>query len=457
MAAPAPVSPTGHFTPRNDWLARRQEAILEPELPIVDPHHHLVDRPETGRYLLPDLLADTGSGHNIIATVYLEWLSMYRAAGPGRDAPGRRGRVRQRCRGDGGERRLRQRPRSAPASSAMPIWRWARAVEKVLEAMIVAGGGRFRGIRFISASHPDQAAWGSPIIRPAGPADGPKVREGFARLAPLGLSFDAWMYHTQLGELIDLARAFPETPIVLDHVGGAIGLGPYAGQARRGLRRVERDGSASWRPAPTCMSSSAGSACGCSASTCTPANCRRARKSWPRLWRPYIETCIAAFGPERAMFESNFPVDKGSGSYHGVLERLQAHRRRLFGRRESGAVLRHREQILPAGAEYLSLARRCRVQGLRAASAFAGDIGLAGFWPGQHGAPAGSSPRHRRRAPRPRRCAWRSIGSQAASSGEAGLEIDPVLQRPLGVAGLHRRAPGNSASAARFPGRRARS
>src|SRR5262249_4942590 len=103
-------------------------------------------------------------------------------------------------------------------------------VEKVLETMIEAGGGRFRGIRFITASHPDQAAWGSPIIRPAGLLLDSKVREGFARLAPLGLSFDAWMYHTQLGELVDLARTFPETPIVLDHVGGAIGLGPYAGK-----------------------------------------------------------------------------------------------------------------------------------------------------------------------------------------------------------------------------------
>src|SRR5262249_55223816 len=104
------------------------------------------------------------------------------------------------------------------------------AVEPVLEAMIAAGGGRFRGIRFISASHPDEAARGSSVNRPAGLLLNPRVREGFAKLAPLGLSFDAWMYHTQLGELIDLARAFPATPIVLDHVGGPIGLGPYAGR-----------------------------------------------------------------------------------------------------------------------------------------------------------------------------------------------------------------------------------
>ena len=82
-----PSAPSGavispHLAVRQDWLDKRREEIIGPELPIVDPHHHLVERPETGRYLLPELLADAGSGHNITATVYLEWLSMYRAAGP---------------------------------------------------------------------------------------------------------------------------------------------------------------------------------------------------------------------------------------------------------------------------------------------------------------------------------------------------------------------------------------
>src|SRR5947209_6921642 len=145
------TAPSPHLPVRNDWLALRQEEILDPDLPIVDPHHHLVDRENTGRYLLPELLADTGTGHNITATVYLEWLSMYRAGG-------------------------------------------------------------------------------SSVNRPAGLLMNPNVREGFAKLQPLGLTFDAWMYFTQLGELADLARAFPATPIVLNHVGGAIGIGPYAGK-----------------------------------------------------------------------------------------------------------------------------------------------------------------------------------------------------------------------------------
>src|SRR5882762_10837487 len=87
------TAPSPHLRVRPDWLARREEEILEPDLPIVDPHHHLVDRENTGRYLLPDLLADTGSGHNITATVYLEWLSMYRAGGPPQLRPGGGGEV----------------------------------------------------------------------------------------------------------------------------------------------------------------------------------------------------------------------------------------------------------------------------------------------------------------------------------------------------------------------------
>src|SRR5579863_2837492 len=223
------TAPTPHLPVRPDWLARRREDILDPDLPIVDPHHHLVDRENTGRYLLPDLLADTGSGHNITATVYLEWLSMYRAAGapemrPVGEVEFANGVAAMAASGIYGKTRV-----CAGIVGYADLALGAR-VEPVLEAMIMAGGGRFRGIRFISASHPDDAARGSSVNRRAGLLLDKTVREGFARLHPLGLSFDAWMYHTQLGELVDLARAFPETPIVLDHVGGPIGLGPYAGK-----------------------------------------------------------------------------------------------------------------------------------------------------------------------------------------------------------------------------------
>jgi len=304
---------TPHLPVRQDWLDRRREAIIEPELPIVDPHHHLVDRPETGRYLLPELLADTGSGHNITATVYLEWLSMYRAQGPAELRPV--GEIEF----ANGVAAMAASGTYGTAKVCAGIVGYAdlalgASVEKVLQAMIETGGGRFRGIRFITASHPDQAAWGSPIIRPAGLLMDSRVREGFARLAPLGLSFDAWMYHTQLEDLVDLARAFPQTPIVLDHVGGAIGLGPYAGKRDE----VFAEWSGKLRELAACPNvhiKLGGLGMRMFGFTHHMGELPPSSEELAAAWRPYIETCIAAFGPERAMFESNFPVDKGSCGY----------------------------------------------------------------------------------------------------------------------------------------------
>ena len=310
LSVTPPTSTSVHLAVRPEWLKRRHEEVIEPELPIVDPHHHLVERPETGRYLLSDLLADTSSGHNITATVYLEWLSMYRRSGPiemrpvgeiefangvaAMSASGGYGKTRV-CAGIVGY-----------ADLAL-----GAAVEKVLEAQITSGGGRFRGIRFITATHPDQAAWGSAVLRPAGLLMDRRVREGFARLAPLGLSFDAWMYHAQLGELADLARAFPATPIVLDHVGGPIGLGRYAGKRDD----VFAEWSARIRELAQCPNvhvKLGGLGMRMFGFTVHAQELPPSSEELAALWRPYIETCIAAFGPQRAMFESNFPVDKGS-------------------------------------------------------------------------------------------------------------------------------------------------
>jgi len=226
----SPNAISSHIAIRPDWLGRRREPALEPDLPIVDPHHHLIDRPESGTYLLTDLLKDIADGgHNVIATVYLEWLSMYRADGPVEMRPVgeiefANGVAAKSASGGYGKPRV-----CAGIVGHADLTLGAR-VRDVLEAMIGSGGGRFRGIRFISASHPDQAQWGATAIRPEGWLLDKKVREGFAQLGPLGLSFDAFMYHTQLPDLLDLARAFPATPIVMNHVGGPIGLGRYKGK-----------------------------------------------------------------------------------------------------------------------------------------------------------------------------------------------------------------------------------
>ena len=302
-----------HLAVRPEWLERRHEEIIEPGLPIVDPHHHLIDRPENGRYLLPDLLADTGGGHNITATVYLEWLSMYRAQGPAEMRPVgeiefANGVAAMTASGGYGKTRV------CAGIVGFADLALGAAVERVLEAQIAAGGGRFRGIRFISATHPDQAAWGSLVLRPAGLLMDGRVREGFARLAPLGLSFDAWMYHTQLGELIDLARAFPETQIVLDHVGGAIGLGRYAGKRDE----VFTEWSGKIRELAACPNvhvKLGGLGMRMFGFTVHTGESPPSSEELATAWRPYIESCITAFGPDRAMFESNFPVDKGSCGY----------------------------------------------------------------------------------------------------------------------------------------------
>jgi predicted TIM-barrel fold metal-dependent hydrolase len=305
---------SSHLAVRPDWLASRREEALEPDLPIVDPHHHLIDRPESGAYLLPDLRADiVEGGHNVVATVYLEWLSMYRADGPVEMRPvgevefangvaamaasGGYGKARV-CAGIVGH---------ADLTLGAPV-------KKVLEAMVVAGGGRFRGIRHIASMDPDQGAWGATAVRPMDLLRDSKVREGFAQLAPLGLSFDAWVYHPQLGDVVDLARAFPQTPICLNHVGGAIGLGRYKGRRDE----VFAEWSQRIRELAACPNvhvKLGGLGMKMFGFDVHEGKLPPSSEQLATLWRPYIETCITAFGPDRAMFESNFPVDKGSYGY----------------------------------------------------------------------------------------------------------------------------------------------
>ena len=316
MLSIAPVSPTGHLTPRNEWLAQHREDILEPELPIVDPHHHLVDRSDTGCYLLPDLLADINSGHRVTATVYLEWLSMYRMTGPVAMRPVgevefANGVAAMAASGSYGKARV------CDGIVGYADLALGAAVEQVLEAQMIAGGGtggRFKGIRYISATHADQMAWGAAIQRPTGMLGDQRVLEGFAKLASLNLTFDAWCYHTQLEELGALARMFPQVPIVLNHVGGPIGLGRYAGK-RKEVFAVWRAGIEDLAQCPNVHIKLGGLGMRMFGFDVHEQVQPPSSSTLATLWRPYIETCIAAFGAERAMFESNFPVDKGSGAY----------------------------------------------------------------------------------------------------------------------------------------------
>jgi len=310
-AAAASSSPT-YLPVRQEWLDRRAEPILEHELPIVDPHHHLWDRPGW-RYLLDELLADTSSGHNIVATVYVQARAMYRATGPeemrpvgetefingvaAMSASGIYGKTSH-CAGIVGHADLTLGSR----------------VEPVLAAHIRAGGDRFRGIRHITAWDADPSIRNPAYSPPRGLLGDKAFREGFAVLGRLGLSFDAWLYHPQIGELADLARAFPATRIVLNHVGGPIGIGAYAGK-RNEVFPVWAASIKALAACPNACVKLGGLGMRMGGFGFHEQPEPPSSEALAAAWRPYVETCIAAFGASRCMFESNFPVDKGSYGY----------------------------------------------------------------------------------------------------------------------------------------------
>jgi len=316
MASNAPASKSGLYAdPHENWLGLRKEEIIDPTRPIVDPHHHLWDRGGQ-RYLIEDLAADIASGHNITATVYVEARSMYRAGGPEALRPV-------------GEVEFANGAAAMSASGGYgPAVICAGIVGHVnlllgdtarpaLEAEIAAGQGRFRGIRHSSAWDADPDVAGIYATRPKGLLLDPTFREGFACLAPLGLSFDAWLFHPQIGDLTDLARAFPDTKIVLDHCGGPIGIGSYAN------RREEIF--ASWNTSirkiakcPNVVVKLGGLAMRLLGYDFHERPQPPSSEDLAAAWRPYIETCIEAFGPARCMFESNFPPDKGQCSYQVI-------------------------------------------------------------------------------------------------------------------------------------------
>src|SRR5437867_3554438 len=330
LVATARLGPTLTETPQNatpttkldEWLSRTKEEALEPQLPIIDPHHHFWNTPERDPqvYLLENLAADV-KGHNVRQTVFIECGSMYRADGPeefrvvgetefvqgvaAESASGRYGDLRAAA-GIVGTADLRLGDRVAP----------------VLEAQIAASRQRFRGIRH-------GAAWAEPGVLPTGsvaarntnrpsvPAHvllDPAFRRGYAYLRTYGLTFEGWVYHTQIAELTDLAKAFPDTTIIFNHLGGPIGVGAFTGRRDEVFR--------AWKPAvaelarcPNVVAKVGG------IQMVVNGYGWHERKQPPtsddllaanRDWYLYM---IDRFSPTRCMFESNFPVDRLSCSY----------------------------------------------------------------------------------------------------------------------------------------------
>ncbi len=317
--------------------APQAEAIIDPGLAIVDPHHHLWFYPQAvldmlgrednltahallpafrdnARYLLDEFLADLNSGHNIRATVYAEVGSMYRRTGP------------QELRSVGEV----EFANGVAAMAASGVFtdiavcagivgkvdlRIGDAAKGILEAHLQAGGGRYRGIRASHVVHDPHPEVLGPAFKgvPHLLLDG-NFRAGFRHLAPLGLSYDAWQLEYQLGELVDLVRTFPETQVIVNHLGGLFGIGPYRG------RHEERF--AAWHANVRALAQGPNVAmklgglgmpmCGLPSSFASSAPGSR---QLAEDWRPYIESCIEAFGADRCMFESNYPVDYATARY----------------------------------------------------------------------------------------------------------------------------------------------
>jgi len=307
MADPRQPTAFGRIhTPDPAWLARAPaEAVLDPDLPIIDTHHHLWQRGDD-RYLLHELLADLQSGHNVVATVFLQCHAMYRAAGPEEMRPVGEtefvaGIAAMSDSGGYG------RTRVAAGIVGYADLTLGERVEPVLEAQIRAGGGRFRGVRHSGNWDAD------PIIGNGAP--GPNVyrradfRAGLARLSALGLSLDAWVFHTQHADVIDLARAFPATNIIMGHVGGVLGYGPYAGR-RDEVFAAWHASVAELAKCPNVTMKLGGMMMRAALYDYGAAERPVTSEELAALWRPYIEFCIERFGATRCMFESNFPVEK---------------------------------------------------------------------------------------------------------------------------------------------------
>ncbi len=297
------------------WLAKKpREAALEPELPIIDPHHHFWDTPARGRYFLPELLGDIAGGHKIVSTVFLECRAMYRKDGPPEMAPVGEvefvnGIAAMSASGNYGPTRVAE---AIIGSADLTL---GARVREVLEAEIRVGGGRFRGIRVGVAGDPDPAIQKFAARQvPLHLVRDPKFREGFACLAPLGLSFESWQYHPQLPDAVDLARAFPNTSIILNHVGGVLGVGSYRGKRQEILASWKKD-MAELAKCPNVTVKLGGVGMTSFGFDFHERPLPPSSEDLAAAWRMYIEPCIELFGVDRCMFESNFPPDKQSGGY----------------------------------------------------------------------------------------------------------------------------------------------
>jgi L-fuconolactonase len=288
------------------------EAALDPDLPICDPHHHLRERPNDC-YFLEEFIQDTRTGHNIVATVCVENRAQYRNSGPETMKP-----VGETEFFDSVGARAAANPKPSTAVAAGIVGHadlgLGETVSEVLEAHLAASPSRFRGIRH-------STTWDeSHFIRSdaqRGLLADSVFRRGFACLQRYDLNFDAWLYHRQLPELVDLARAFPAVTIVLDHIGGPLGVGPYKGK-RDQVLQIWSKGIADLSTCPNIALKLGGFGSTRSGYDWHERGVQPTSAELANAMAPYFDFCIEKFGVHRCMFESNFPVDKASYSYVAI-------------------------------------------------------------------------------------------------------------------------------------------
>jgi len=296
---------------REAWLAQVTEEVIEPELPICDPHHHLWDYPGS-RYLLDELLAEVGSGHRVTSTVFMECGSMYRADGPEPMRPVGEtefvnGIAAMSASGQYGD------CRACAAIVGYADLNLGAAVGDVLDRH-AAVSSRFRGIRHAAGWDVHDEIRNSHTAPVEGMLATARFREGFAELGKRGMTFDGWLYHPQIGELTDLARAFPDQVIIFDHFGGPLGIGPYAGKRaeifdywKAAVRELARS--------ENVVAKLGGLVMAINGFGFHKRERPATSEELVAATRDYHLHMIECFGVERCMFESNFPVDKVSCSY----------------------------------------------------------------------------------------------------------------------------------------------
>ena len=305
---------TGNYRyppPNPAWLALAEEAVIEPDLPIVDAHHHLWVEGDVP-YLLDEISADIASGHRIESTVFVQAHFGYRSDGPQALRPVGETEAVAAMRAEARRRQLQTDV--AAAIVGFVDLTLGEAASEVIEAHQAAAPDAFRGVRH-SVSRDEQFPNGI-VLRPAaaGLLASSDYRAGLKAVEQAGLSYDAMLYHGQIDELVDCATAFPNLPIVLDHYGCLLGIGPYEGRRselmvewRRSLARLAACPNVSIKLGGLGMI-----VCGAGwhLAERPPSSLQLADD-----WKPMFDAAVEIFGPERCMLESNFPVDKAMWSY----------------------------------------------------------------------------------------------------------------------------------------------